>query len=302
MGNIFRRFCVLSAVAAIVMSCDPTSGKGGLAENLSDVRRTAEDIENVAKAVHDLAESVDEYTSDNKNDASETQTTEVLLPAPMNKGKEQILYRTGYVTSYNRDNRIPNWVAWRLTKAHTYGNVSREDMKFEEDREVPSPRAAYWDYYNTGYDRGHMCPAADNKWSQKAMQESFLMTNICPQNTVLNAGDWNELEIQCRKWARRYGSINIVCGPILYKGAHKRIGKSKVVVPEAFFKVVMREGKNPKAIAFIYKNREGNRPKGDYVNTVDQLERITGMDFFSSLPDDVEQKMEAEAELSDWGL
>lgn len=213
---------------------------------------------------------------------------------------EQILKRTGYVASYNKTTLLPNWVAWHLTAERTEGSAKRSGVDFAEDTEVPEPRATDWDYYNSGYDRGHMCPAADNKWSKKAMEESFLFTNMCPQNGNLNRGDWNEMEMACRKWAKKYGDLYIVCGPILYKGKHNTIGKNKVVVPEAFFKVVLRTGDNPQAIGFIYKNTSGNRPKDSYVNTVDEVERITGIDFFPSLPDDVEKKVEAECDLGLW--
>lgn len=213
---------------------------------------------------------------------------------------EQILERTGYVASYNKATLLPNWVAWHLTAERTEGSAKRSGVDFAEDTEVPEPRATDWDYYNSGYDRGHMCPAADNKWSKKAMEESFLFTNMCPQNGNLNRGDWNEMEMACRKWAKKYGDLYIVCGPILYKGKHKTIGKNKVVVPEAFFKVVLRTGDDPQAIGFIYKNTSGNRPKDSYVNTVDEVERITGIDFFPSLPDDVEKKVEAECDLGLW--
>lgn len=213
---------------------------------------------------------------------------------------EQILKRTGYVASYNKTTLLPNWVAWHLTAERTEGSAKRSGVDFAEDTEVPEPRATDWDYYNSGYDRGHMCPAADNKWSKKAMEESFLFTNMCPQNGNLNRGDWNEMEMACRKWAKKYGDLYIVCGPILYKGKHKTIGKNKVVVPEAFFKVVLRTGDDPQAIGFIYKNTSGNRPKDSYVNTVDEVERITGIDFFPSLPDDVEKKVEVECDLGLW--
>lgn len=213
---------------------------------------------------------------------------------------EQILKRTGYVASYNKTTLLPNWVAWHLTAERTEGSAKRSGVDFAEDTEVSEPRATDWDYYNSGYDRGHMCPAADNKWSKKAMEESFLFTNMCPQNGNLNRGDWNEMEMACRKWAKKYGDLYIVCGPILYKGKHKTIGKNKVVVPEAFFKVVLRTGDDPQAIGFIYKNTSGNRPKDSYVNTVDEVERITGIDFFPSLPDDVEKKVEAECDLGLW--
>ena len=225
---------------------------------------------------------------------------ELLKQASPDGLPEQMLVRTGYVTSYNKTTMLPNWVAWHLTADRTEGPAKRSGVDFQADMDVPAPRAEDSDYYGSGYDRGHMCPAADNKYSERAMEESFLFTNMCPQNGNLNRGDWNEMEQACRRWAKSYGGVYIVCGPILYKGKHKTIGKNKVVVPEAFFKVVLRTGDNPKAIGFIYKNAEGNRPKGDYVNTVDEVERITSIDFFPSLPDDVETKVEATADIADW--
>lgn len=158
------------------------------------------------------------------------------------------------------------------------------------------------DYKGAGMDRGHMCPAGDNRWHWKAMQESFYMTNICPQNHNLNRGDWKELEESCRRWAQEEGKIYIVCGPILYDQRHRTIGKKhKITVPEAFFKVVLCADSNPpKAIGFIYKNASGNHPLDSYVNTVDEVERITGIDFFPALPDEIEEKVEAEYDLKLW--
>lgn len=224
----------------------------------------------------------------------------LLLAVTPDSVPSMILERAGYVTSYNKKTKLPNWVAWHLTADNTKGSHSRKGIDFMEDEDVPTPRADDWDYYNSGYDRGHMCPAGDNKWDSEAMRQSFLFTNICPQAPGFNRGDWNEMENACRSWARENGDIYIVCGPILYKGRHKTIGKHKVVVPEAFFKVVLCMRGTPKAIGFIYKNEDGNRPKGDYVNSVDEVERITGFDFFQSLPDDVEQAVEATADLNEW--
>lgn len=225
---------------------------------------------------------------------------DLLLSVTPDSVPSMILERAGYVTSYNKKTKLPNWVAWHLTADNTKGSHSRKDIDFMEDEDVPTPRADDWDYYNSGYDRGHMCPAGDNKWDSEAMRQSFLFTNICPQAPGLNRGDWNEMENACRSWARENGDIYIVCGPILYKGRHKTIGKHKVVVPEAFFKVVLCMRGTPKAIGFIYKNEDGNRPKGDYVNSVDEVERITGFDLFASLPDDVEKAVESTADLDDW--
>lgn len=287
MKNFRAYFLLLIAVVALC-SCD-------LAKNNKAL---------ISEAGKALVEELDQKDGeagacDASAGAAEADDKLVMQTSP--KGTpEQILERTGYVASYNKTNLLPNWVAWHLTAERTEGSAKRSGVDFAEDTEVPEPRATDWDYYNSGYDRGHMCPAADNKWSKKAMEESFLFTNMCPQNGNLNRGDWNEMEMACRKWAKKYGDLYIVCGPILYKGKHKTIGKNKVVVPEAFFKVVLRTGDDPQAIGFIYKNTSGNRPKDSYVNTVDEVERITGIDFFPSLPDDVEKKVEAECDLGLW--
>lgn len=287
MKNFRAYFLLLIAVVALC-SCD-------LAKNNKAL---------ISEAGKALVEELDQKDGeagacDASAGAAEADDKLVMQTSP--KGTpEQILKRTGYVASYNKTTLLPNWVAWHLTAERTEGSAKRSGVDFAEDTEVPEPRATDWDYYNSGYDRGHMCPAADNKWSKKAMEESFLFTNMCPQNGNLNRGDWNEMEMACRKWAKKYGDLYIVCGPILYKGKHKTIGKNKVVVPEAFFKVVLRTGDNPQAIGFIYKNTSGNRPKDSYVNTVDEVERITGIDFFSSLPDNVEKNVEATADIANW--
>lgn len=284
----FRAYFLLFIAVVALCSCD-------LAKNNKAL---------ISEAGKALVEELDQKDGeagvcDASAGAAEADDKLVMQTSP--KGTpEQILKRTGYVASYNKTTLLPNWVAWHLTAERTEGSAKRSGVDFAEDTEVPEPRATDWDYYNSGYDRGHMCPAADNKWSKKAMEESFLFTNMCPQNGNLNRGDWNEMEMACRKWAKKYGDLYIVCGPILYKGKHKTIGKNKVVVPEAFFKVVLRTGDDPQAIGFIYKNTSGNRPKDSYVNTVDEVERITGIDFFPSLPDDIEKKVEAECDLGLW--
>lgn len=284
----FRAYFLLFIAVVALCSCD-------LAKNNKAL---------ISEAGKALVEELDQKNGeagacDASAGAAEADDKLVMQTSP--KGTpEQILKRTGYVASYNKTTLLPNWVAWHLTAERTEGSAKRSGVDFAEDTEVPEPRATDWDYYNSGYDRGHMCPAADNKWSKKAMEESFLFTNMCPQNGNLNRGDWNEMEMACRKWAKKYGDLYIVCGPILYKGKHKTIGKNKVVVPEAFFKVVLRTGDDPQAIGFIYKNTSGNRPKDSYVNTVDEVERITGIDFFPSLPDNVEKKVEAECDLGLW--
>ena len=237
-------------------------------------------------------------------EASATQTAKALeMPAARPKSGEVLLYRESYTVSYNTTTLQPNWVAWHLTPNRLKGNVKRNDYPFISDAEVSEPRVEMADYRQSGYDRGHMCPAGDNKWSAEAMRQSFLFTNICPQAPNLNRGDWNEMEQACRKWAKQYNGVYIVCGPIFYKSKRQRtIGQHRIPVPDAFFKVVLRMGDAPRAIGFLYKNMDGNRPKGDYANTVDEVERITGLDFFPALPDEIERKVEAECNLADWDI
>ena len=247
----------------------------------------------------------DENSPENKVDGKRGEakykvSSGLEVPRKLTDRPEQILKRVAYTSSYNSDLRIPNWVAWQLTGAHTEGKNKRAGVKFQEDTDVPLPRAVDFDYVRSGYDRGHLCPSADNRWDATAQEQSFLLTNVCPQDHNLNVGDWHELENLCRKWAKTYGSIYIVAGPVLLKGKHKTIGKNKVTVPEAFFKVVLcMEGK-PKAIGFIYRNESGNRPKSYYVNTIDDVERISGIDFFPALPDDVEKSVETTCNLEEW--
>lgn len=225
------------------------------------------------------------------------------LPASLkNKRSELILHRTGYSVSYNRDWKIPNWVAWELNREKLIERESRSN-KFLPDPDLTVKEAVTTDdYKRSGWDRGHMCPAGDSRWHWKAMQESFYMTNICPQNNNLNRGDWKELEEACRKWAEKEGKIYIVCGPILYNMKHEVIGKEhKIIVPEAFFKVILCTTSKPaKTIGFIYKNTSGNRPLDSYVNSVDEVERITGIDFFPALPDELEKQVESSYNLKLW--
>lgn len=223
----------------------------------------------------------------------------VGLPQMKRKCSEQIIEHVGYTVSYNADNRIPNWVAWMLTPSRFVEVVSRSN-DFMPDPAVRENAVTTADYKKSGYDRGHMCPAADNRWRNQAMVECFYMTNICPQNHNLNRGDWKELEEACRDWTMQYDTLHVACGPILYKKEKARIGVHRVLVPDAFFKVVLRLKPVPSAIGFIYKNTSGNKPLDSYINSIDEVERITGIDFFSQLPDAIEDAVEAQCNVDDW--
>ena len=225
--------------------------------------------------------------------------TSIVLEPTLTHSNSIILKRIGYVTSYNKDTRQPNWVAWHLTAEHVDGDVPRLNNYFE-DEDVPLPRATDDDYRHSGWTHGHMCPAGDNKWNEEAMRESCLLTNICPQHGSLNSGLWNTIEGNCRQWAKKYGDVYIVCGPVFLNREHETIGENKVVVPEAFFKVILCLQGTPKAIGFVVRNNEGKKKKDQFVNTVDDVERITGYDFFPALPDSIEDVVEANADIKQW--
>lgn len=225
----------------------------------------------------------------------------IEIPAPIAHRNEQVITHTGYTVSYNQKWCLPNWVAYQLTADEVAGTVPRGD-DFVPDPMVKGHSATTYDYKHSGYDRGHMAPAADMKWSETAMDESFYLSNICPQNKNLNKGDWNDLEELARKWATEYGSIYIACGPVV-ENNYKTIGENKVAVPKGFFKVFVRQTRNGwTTIAFYFDNVAGNRKLESYIRTIDEVEQITSIDFFSSLPDDIETAIERQTNISDWNL
>ena len=249
-------------------------------------------------------------------------TRNIEIPASSHFVDEQILSRKAYTTSYNCNTKCPNWVAWHLTSEHTDGPFPRNGVPYYSnngivegigyvtqetcrngyfvDIEAKEPRQLLSDWtrdYNMSH--GHMCPAGDCKWDSVAMAETNLLTNICPQESGLNSGMWNQVEQACRRWAISYGHIYIVCGPLLYRQEHLTIGDHKVVVPEAFFKVILRLGDDPACIGYVMKNGARGKKKS-YVNTLSQVERITGYQFFPNLADSIRSQIEDLADESMW--
>lgn len=206
---------------------------------------------------------------------------------------------TGFTVSFNKDNHTPNYVAWELLGTEISNQVDRTD-NFWEDIELegcPNTR----DYTGSGYDRGHLCPAADQKWSLQAMNDCFVMANMCPQDHQLNAGAWNTLENKERQWAKRDSAIVIVAGPIYTEEDTKRIGNIGVRVPGAFFKAIIAPySKNPKGIAFVYPNMSAPGNMSYYAMSIDDLEAMIDFDLFHNLPDEIEGKIESEYSFTEW--
>lgn len=212
---------------------------------------------------------------------------------------ETIVDYAGMRVSFNPGMHIPNWVAWELTAEEALGSEGRKNQFMADNRVAGCPAPS--DYSHSGYDRGHMAPAGDMKWSPLAMKESFYMTNMCPQDKKLNSGTWKRLEEKCRIWALADSAIIIVAGPVLTDKLTESIGKIHVRVPKRFFKVILSPYANPpRAIGFIMPN--GNVPGGMQAAamSVDDVERITGHDFFSSLPDNIENAVESQCQFHKW--
>lgn len=205
----------------------------------------------------------------------------------------------GFRLSFNKDNGTPNWVAWELLGSETAGDAERSN-RFWTDPDVdgcPDTR----DYTRSGYDRGHMCPAADQKWSAEAMEDCFVMANIVPQDHSLNSGAWNTLENKERLWASRDSAIMIVAGPVYGPQDRTRIGEGRVRVPGACFKVLAAPYADPpRGIAFVYPNMSAPGNMESYVMTIRDVEKVTGLDFFYELPDSIEDIIETKASFKEW--
>lgn len=211
----------------------------------------------------------------------------------------QIKEYEGFTLSFNKDNHTANYVAWELLGEETEGEEGRHN-KFWTDTDLKNCPSTS-DYSRTGFDRGHLCPAADQKWSATAMEDCFSMSNIAPQAHALNNGAWKTLETKERQWAIRDSAIVIVAGPIYSPDDKKTIGRNKVRVPGAFFKVLLAPYIDyPRAIAFVYPNTVSPGNMQNYAMSVDKLEELTGFDFFPALPDEIENLVEGSFSFKEW--
>lgn len=220
-----------------------------------------------------------------------------LLPSSTTR---QIVRHDHYTLSYAERYEQAEWVAYWLTP--TAGKTNFKRPFFIADPKVSTQSAYYKNYKNSGYDKGHLCAAADMKFSKTAFDETFYTSNISPQKHDFNDGIWNRLEEKSRYWASKYNGLYVVTGGVL-SGNLKTIGREKVAVPEYFYKILLR-GKpgNYKAIAFLVPHRDSNQPLYAFVVSVDALEKRTGIDFFPKLADATENALEKNTDYKDWSF
>jgi endonuclease G len=231
----------------------------------------------------------------------ESQQTKVpgSIEIPAHSTKDVIICHTGYCLSYDENYKLAKWVAYELTLAETEGVIGRND-KFKPDPLITHNSVSLEDYKKSGYDRGHLAPAADMKWSEQAMEESFYLSNMCPQDKSFNRGIWKKLEEEVREYAKHNKQIKVVTGPILEKGLPV-LGPNRVSIPRYFYKALLDYSQpSIKAIAFIMKNEHSELPLSHFVVSVDSLEKLSGIDFFPLLPDEEENKLEKEKCYACW--
>jgi len=211
----------------------------------------------------------------------------------------EIIKHKNYILSYSEKFEQAEWVAYELSSNETVGLIKRDD-DFRPDPVVKTGSANLKDYKGSGYDRGHLAPAADMGFSAAAMSESFYMSNMSPQKPSFNRGIWKNLETQVRNWAKVYDKIYVVTGGVLKSGL-PFIGENRVAVPEKYYKIIFREkGSHAEMIAFLLANMKSEQPLSSFVVSVDEIEKLTGVDFFPQLPDGLENKLEAQRSAQNW--
>lgn len=214
-----------------------------------------------------------------------------------------VIHHKYYSLSYNERHEIPEWVAYELTAADLKVKNVKRHKRFLVDQSVKGNSASHGDYINSGYTRGHMAPAGDMAFDKEAMRETFYMSNMAPQLRVYNAGVWLELEEQGRDWAYADKKLYVVTGPIT-SDIKKWVGKNEVGVPKAFYKIFLDlEGSEQKAIAFVIPHERCDLHLREYAVSIDEIEALTGIDFFGELLEDgLESRLESTVDTDDWSF
>ncbi len=210
----------------------------------------------------------------------------------------QIVRHTYYTLSYSEPNEQTEWVYYELTTDMVRGKKKRTD-DYRLDEMVSTISAQLEDDRVLGYDRGHLCPARDMKLNLTSMSETFYLSNCSPQDRDFNAGIWNDLEEQVRRWALSSGRIYVVTGGVLTSNKGK-IGLDGVSIPKYFYKIIYDPKGQGKMIAFLIPNEKSTKPLQTYVGSVDSIESLTGIDFFPELQDSIESRLESIIDLSGW--
>ncbi len=220
---------------------------------------------------------------------------------PYKVGDNQILEYTQFSLSYNEQHEQADWVSYELTAEEVAAKLDRCDC-FNTDDNVATGSSSEKDYSSTGFDKGHLCPAADNNISEQANKESFLMSNMSPQLPQFNRGIWADLESWVRKQATEYQKLYVVTGPVFVNNLGT-ISSKEITIPGYYYKTILRfDGTTAKTIAFLLPHVGAIGELKDYVVAVNSVETLTGLDFYPALSNSIENKAESQIELKTWGF
>jgi endonuclease G, mitochondrial len=220
---------------------------------------------------------------------------------PSHSPNDQIIHHSAYILKYNEHYEQAEWVVYRITDEYLLGSVERTD-NFRSDPNVRTGSAGLSDYRRSGFDRGHLAPAAAMKWSAQAMSESFFMSNMSPQRPGFNRGIWKNLEAAVRIWGEQNDEIYVVTGPVL-KGELATIGNNLVAIPNHYYKVILDyQEPDLKAIGFLLANESSKEPLHSFAVSVDSVELFTGIDFFPVIDDSLEESLESNLMVGEWGF
>jgi len=205
-----------------------------------------------------------------------------------------------YTLSYSSVHRQAEFAYYFLSPASIQGGQSRTD-DFRVDPKVKSNPVKSTDYQGSGYDRGHLCPAADMALNLTSMSETFFMSNMSPMLPSFNRGIWSKLEDWVRSSALQEGGVFVVTGPVLSKSCGSIYNQS-ITIPCSYYKIVFTGGASPKMLGFLLSNAGASASVQQFVVSVDALEQQTGIDFFPQLEDALEQSLESKVSLSGWSF
>lgn len=222
----------------------------------------------------------------------EAQHEDIYMPDPH---QGEVYTKPGYALSYVEKYEIPEWVSYTLTRKMLDQPRFERNQDFNPDPAIRTGSAHYRDYKSSGYRRGHLVPAADMAWNKQAMDATFLLSNVAPMLQDFNDGVWLELEQNVRDWARRYGKVFIVAGPV-FDATMQTIGQNKIAVPRYYFKSVFTvQDSTPLVIAFLFdQTLPSYGTLSDYAVPVDSVEHLTGIDLFENLYGSWDQEISLE--------
>lgn len=211
-----------------------------------------------------------------------------------------------FALEYAPAKKHSKWVAWPLYKS-CMGSSGRTDA-WQWDPRIPEQ---YWsvqaDFGKNGYDRGHLCPSADRTQSTRMNAQTFMYSNMSPQIPSFNQGIWADLETKERNWANGADTLYICAGGTVLKESDidRYTSPSSMAVPKYYFKVILRKKTSTgayDAIGFWFENRSYSTSLSAQVKTIDQIEALTGIDFFYNLPEPVQSQVESLFNPSAWGF